>query len=956
MKVYVPSPPEQLFTGIGQVLHGLHTWLPSVDVEVVEKMADADVINTHIATIPKSDRPCVLSNHGLYWTAEMDWGEPGKAMNKQVFDALFQADVVTVPSLFVKKAVGRHTLIDAIVAHHGIDTDAWTPKPSRGYVLWNKARMDVSCLPDDMDALALRASNVPFISTFSRHKPDNVEELGRLSHAEMKPIIQRAGVYLATAKESGGPCFGVLEALASGVPVLSWNFGGTADAIDHLETGYLAEPGNVDDLVEGLHYCLEHRDRLSAACRATCVEKYQWKTVVQAYREAFERALIPHPVTVSVIITAYNLESYLARCIESVQAQTYTDWELIIVNDASTDLSGKIASSYVDHDERIIVLHNTANQHVSESRNLGHLVARGKYVLNLDADDALYPYALERLVKGLDEDRSIHVTTGPLMIESGKYAQLSDWPKDIHLDFQLNGSNQFPYCSLYRKSLWKNIGGFRRRIRTGIEDADFWTRMLSYGYRGRVVTGDPIIHYTVREGSLSKTHRTTASKWLSWFAWIEDRQKLPAGSGNVVKSFSPPLISVVIPVGPGHDSLIQTCVDSIISQTFEDWEVVIVNDTGTAWGDSHYLYGMPFATIVDSDENHGVAYARNRGIEAARGKYIVFVDVDDIAQPRMLEVLYLTHQQAGGWIYGDWYYVSKDGQLVHEVAQDWSPEGLVDKALGPISGLFERDDLLLIEGFDEEAPGWEDWDLCLNLLQHEIGGTRVEYPLIMYNMQHGWRREQNFSAGHKLIQYIRDKYKDLFGGNMPCCGKGGGRTRVVRSAAQKESPLGTKNDMVLVRYVGRELQTRRIKSRVQRGQTYVFNGRSRREFLVHREELDRFNSRDFEIVRQAAPEAQAGHEVVVLQTEAPPPTPVVVQPPPGEEQAEWPFEIGEVRHTDIASLGLPAAIETVLRNNDIVTIEHLELLGEAALLTLKGLGTTRVDTIKEKLAAWNDGS
>lgn len=89
---------------------------------------------------------------------------------------------------------------------------------------------------------------------------------------------------------------------------------------------------------------------------------------------------------ISIIIPVYNTEKYLRRCIDSVISQTYKDWELILVDDGSTDESGKICDEYAEKDERIIVFHKT-NGGVSSARNVGLDNANGEWVSFVDADD-----------------------------------------------------------------------------------------------------------------------------------------------------------------------------------------------------------------------------------------------------------------------------------------------------------------------------------------------------------------------------------------------------------------------------------------------------------------------------------------------------------------------------------------------------------------------------------------
>lgn len=103
---------------------------------------------------------------------------------------------------------------------------------------------------------------------------------------------------------------------------------------------------------------------------------------------------------VSIIIPCYNAEKYIAETIQSVINQTYTDWELIIVNDGSTDTSKEIIEKYKNKDQRISIINKT-NSGVSDSRNKGLSLSKGAFISLLDADDILHKDNLEKKVNFL---------------------------------------------------------------------------------------------------------------------------------------------------------------------------------------------------------------------------------------------------------------------------------------------------------------------------------------------------------------------------------------------------------------------------------------------------------------------------------------------------------------------------------------------------------------------------
>lgn len=104
---------------------------------------------------------------------------------------------------------------------------------------------------------------------------------------------------------------------------------------------------------------------------------------------------------VSVIVPVYNVENYLEQCIESIRKQTYTNIEIILIDDGSTDMSGHICDSYAKVDERIKVIHQI-NSGVANARNMGIRNAMGEYIVFVDSDDWIDPDMLECFISNMN--------------------------------------------------------------------------------------------------------------------------------------------------------------------------------------------------------------------------------------------------------------------------------------------------------------------------------------------------------------------------------------------------------------------------------------------------------------------------------------------------------------------------------------------------------------------------
>ena len=102
-------------------------------------------------------------------------------------------------------------------------------------------------------------------------------------------------------------------------------------------------------------------------------------------------------MTLSVVIPAYNVGQYVAQCLQSVLSQSFTDFEVIVVNDGSTDNSAEIARSFADADSRVRVV-DQPNGGLSAARNTGIDLASGKWLMFVDSDDMLLPDAMSTLL------------------------------------------------------------------------------------------------------------------------------------------------------------------------------------------------------------------------------------------------------------------------------------------------------------------------------------------------------------------------------------------------------------------------------------------------------------------------------------------------------------------------------------------------------------------------------
>ena len=215
---------------------------------------------------------------------------------------------------------------------------------------------------------------------------------------------------------------------------------------------------------------------------------------------------------VSVVMPAYNAVRWIAETIVSVQRQTVQDWELLVIDDGSTDKTCSVVEQLATGDGRIKLVRCPSNQGVAKARNIGLDMSRGQYVALLDSDDIWYPEKLERQI-------ALAEKTGAGVIYCS-YGIVDDQGVKICDDFIVPETTDFE-ASLVKSVISCSTVLFSRRIvdayRFGSafyhEDLALWLRILRDGHEARGVR-EPMADYRVLPGSRSfnKFH-SIACRW-----------------------------------------------------------------------------------------------------------------------------------------------------------------------------------------------------------------------------------------------------------------------------------------------------------------------------------------------------------------------------------------------------------------------------------------------------------
>jgi glycosyltransferase involved in cell wall biosynthesis len=434
---------------------------------------------------------------------------------------------------------------------------------------------------------------------------------------------------------------------------------------------------------------------------------------------------------VTVIMPCYNQARYLPEAVASVVAQAFADWEIIIVNDGSQDDTCAVARQLVKkYEGRRIRLLEKKNGGLAHARNAGIRAAAGAYILPLDADDRIEPAMLEKTVALLEENPRIAIA----YTDVAHFGAAEKTIRAAEFDFKgICVNNQLNYCSLFRREAWELAGGYNSNLVWGYEDWDLW---IGCGEQGLVARRIPeaLLQYRVKDtsmytGALARDRELRARIVLNHPALYDAEKLIEARAvwGNPALPPPPgaPKVSVIVPTFNRPERLEET-LRSIVGQTLQDLEIIVVNDNGLdvapvvarceAKGEIVYLRHTA---------NQGLAAARNTGLRHARGRYIAYLDDDDIFLPDHLQTLAGFLESSGNKAaYTDAWCAEEELAEGHykvfrrevRYSADWDNDGILVQNLAPVLCFMHERSIGIAAGeFDEQLTTHEDWDYWIRL-------------------------------------------------------------------------------------------------------------------------------------------------------------------------------------------------------------------------------------------------
>ena len=217
---------------------------------------------------------------------------------------------------------------------------------------------------------------------------------------------------------------------------------------------------------------------------------------------------------VSIVIPCYNAGRFLAEAVESALAQTHGDLEIVIVDDGSTDAETTRLLDAADWPRTRVL--RQANAGPAAARNAAIAAAAGECILPLDADDKIEPSYVEKALAVLEARPDV----GIVYCKAAKFgAESGPWQLPPYTPDELVIDNVIFITSLFRKREWERAGGFNEGLRHGVEDYDFWVRLLSLGL-DVVQLDETLFHYRVQAVSRTTTFNSQRERMVETYAEI----------------------------------------------------------------------------------------------------------------------------------------------------------------------------------------------------------------------------------------------------------------------------------------------------------------------------------------------------------------------------------------------------------------------------------------------------
>lgn len=358
---------------------------------------------------------------------------------------------------------------------------------------------------------------------------------------------------------------------------------------------------------------------------------------------------------ISVLLPVYNVDKeYLVECIESILGQSYGNFEICVVDDASTNKETIETLKEYEHDKRVKIRYRKKNGHISLTTNDALNMAKGEYVALMDDDDVLDSDALMNVVLALNEDPEIDmIYTDEDKLDVDGLRCDPNFKSDFAPD-SLMSSNYISHLCVLRKKIVKEIGGFRAGYE-GAQDYDLYLRFVEKTnkirhipkilYHWRMIPGSTAAEIDNKSYALERGRKALQDA-LERRGIVGDVEIAEGCPYYIIKYKveNNPKVSIIIPT---KDAAVMTsrCVESIYEKTtYRNFEVIVVNNnsvkTKTFKMFEEFKLKYDNFRVVDANFPFNYAKINNLAAREASGEYMVLLNNDTkIITPDWLELM-----------------------------------------------------------------------------------------------------------------------------------------------------------------------------------------------------------------------------------------------------------------------------------------------------------------------------
>ncbi len=382
---------------------------------------------------------------------------------------------------------------------------------------------------------------------------------------------------------------------------------------------------------------------------------YEKHKRTEAELEKQRKTKFKKDIKISIAVPVFHTgERFLREMIESVQKQSYSNWELCIANASPEDEKmNAVIREYSEKDGRIVVKELEKNEGIGANTNRAFEKATGDYIGLLDHDDLLAPDALFEVARAVQEYDSDVIYTDEDKV-SGNELEHSQphFKPDFNIDL-LRANNYICHFLVVRRSIIKGVGGFRAGF-DGAQDHDFIFRCVE---SSKTITHIPRILYHWRTHQAS-TADNPASKLYAYEAGVRAVEGNLERSGEIghvemTKDYGfykvvypvqgEPLVSIIIPNKDNMPTL-KTCIDSILNiSTYRNFEIIVVENNSVSKEIFDYYKEIEKderIRVITWDKGFNYSAINNFAVKHAKGDYLLFVNNDiEVITPGWIEGL-----------------------------------------------------------------------------------------------------------------------------------------------------------------------------------------------------------------------------------------------------------------------------------------------------------------------------